>query len=103
MNLVDLSVIAGSILTVLGTGLGTAKYRGKWEQRVSSIEANDLSNNSELKDVNTKLDKLSELLQRIEVALFGWDGSNGMRGQIKELQGDVKDLKESLAGKQDMK
>jgi len=66
----------------------------KTESRIEQVRNQDNWHDvkTTLNDVGNKLHEITVSQAEVKVALFGHDGSNGIRGELRALRQDVKEL-----------
>lgn len=77
-------------VSTLDSTLSELKTEHRVEQALSHEHWNEVK--STMTEVGKQLHELTVGQAEMKVALFGHDGSNGIRGELRALRQDVKDL-----------
>jgi len=75
-----------SVLAIVWT---SAKKTGNLEQTISQLGA-------QITPIAQELQRNTLATNELRVSMVGLDGSNGLRGELRELKQDVKNLRQSL-------
>lgn len=77
---------------VLVNGLAVAIMYGRLTERVANLKERMESNQQAMIDVAVKVSTLDTNSQKLSVALWGYDGNNGLRGNLKEVSNKMEHL-----------
>ena len=88
-NILEIGSFVGPTIIAV---LGYLKIAVRVADRVTRLEEARKADIDTRAQTSNQLMALHTELERISVALVGLDGSNGLRGEIRELKTDVKDL-----------
>lgn len=92
----DLATITPVVLTLVVNGLGLAVMWGKVNERVTTQSSTSTQLQEDLASLESEVTRLREDNSKLSVALWGIDGQNGLRGNIKELTNKMEGVRTDI-------
>lgn len=100
MQIFSVSEIISYAITVVTAVVASiitfAVWTGKVDERLDGIDDGRKKSDETDQRIDVQLHALTITLEKIGVALWGIDGRNGLRGELKEVKAEIKELRQDL-------